>query len=106
MSKSSSIQSYPHCKEIWDAAYASPTGSVLIRPKDPDRINMLVGDLLHYRVLIRKDNAKFYPEGHPQHMTSIFDPFTVTKLRIDGLDCIRIRKRVATDFQIDVEEIE
>lgn len=66
----------------------------------------LVADLLHYRVLVRRDNSKFYPPGHPQHNTSIFDPFTVTKVTHNGAFAVRIRKRKPSDFQINVEEVE
>jgi hypothetical protein len=59
-------------------------------------VNELIGDLLHYRVLVRKGNCKFYPEGHPEHMTSIFDPFKLTK--VDG--CVRIRRRLSNDYEI------
>jgi hypothetical protein len=106
MSKSSSIQSFPHCKNIWDEAVASPTGSILVTVPymtESDR-NTLIGDLFHYRVLVRKENSKFYPPGHPQHMTSIFDPFVVSKAATDnGQLAVRIRKRKADEFQILVE---
>ena len=110
MTKSNSIQSFPHCKEIWDEAYASPTGSVLVsisgkHMTESDQ-NTLLGDLFHYRILVRKENSKFYPPGHPQYMTSIFDPFKVTKVEIDSHLYVRISKRQATDFIIKVEEIE
>ena len=97
MTKSNSIQSYPHCKEIWDAAYASQ-GSIFVQPRNMSQ-SELVGDLLHYRMLVRKENSKFYPPGHPEHMTSIFDPFKITK--VNG--GIRIRRRQPADYEI-VEE--
>lgn len=112
MTKSNSIQSFPHCKEIWDAAFAAPSGSILVELADSgvamtisDQAT-LIGDLLHYRVLVRKDNSKFYPEGHPQHMTSIFDPFLVQKVMVDGKLFVRIRRRRADQFKIVDEAVE
>lgn len=103
MTKSGSIQTYPHCKEIWDRAYASPSGTILIEHGDKMSASdqaTLVGDLLHYRVLIRRDNCQFYPPGHPQHMTSIYDPFIVSKVNHNGRLYVRIRKRNPAMFKI------
>lgn len=108
MTKSNSIESYPHCKEIWDEAYASPSGSILVTLPDgmskSDQAT-LVGDLLHYRVLVRKNNTKFFPEGHPSYMTSIFDPFRVTKVTDPEKGyAVRINRRTTGRFKIEVED--
>jgi hypothetical protein len=108
MTKSNSIQSFPHCKNIWDEAVASPTGSILVSTPYMTQSDQatLIGDLFHYRVLIRKENSAFYPPGHPQHMTSIFDPFIVSKVTTNnGQLAVRIRKRKADEFQIYVEDL-
>jgi hypothetical protein len=56
--------------------------------------------------LDRKENSRFYPPGHPQHMTSIFDPYKVTKIEKDGFLYVRVTKRQPGDFKIIIEEIE
>src|SRR6516225_1102105 len=105
MTKSNSIQSFPHCKEIWDEAFRiaseNPDASVLIPLTTLSEQATLIGDLFHYRLLVRKENSKFFPQGHPQHMTSIFDPFQVLRaMTKDGRLAVRIKRRKATDFQI------
>lgn len=112
MTKSNSIQSFPHCKEIWDEAYASSSGIITVelkdRPMSQSDQTTLLADLLHYRVLVRRENSKFYPPGHPQHNTSIFDPFTVTRItdQNTGQLKIRIKKRQSADFKINIEEVD
>lgn len=112
MSKINSIRAYPHCKQIWDEAYASESGSIIIEHSDtgkPMTLSQqisLITDLLHYRVLLRKENTKFYPEGHPEYMTSIFDPLIVTKATINGKLCVRIRKRRVEQYKIIQEDLE
>ncbi len=109
MTKSNSIESYPHCKNIWDEAYASSTGTILVtgdKPMTKSEQATLIGDLLHYRVLVRKTNAALFPPGAPQYMTSIFDPFTVTKITGEVLG-VRIKRRTAQAFKItNIEEVD
>ena len=104
MSKSNSILSYPHCKEIWDSAYAHH--SIMVEVKDKREQATLIGDLFHYRLLVRKDNDRYYPEGHPEHRTSIFDPFHVSKVTTPNGLGIRIRRRDVRQYKINIEEID
>src|SRR6516162_267543 len=84
MSPVNSLFRYPHCRPIWDEIYAAslhtsePITMHLDGKTDKYR-DKLMFELYHWRNLLRKENARIHPKGHPSHGTSIFDPFTIHK---------------------------
>ena len=68
----------------------------------------LMFELYHWRNLLRKENARIHPKGHPSHGTSIFDPFTIHKGTDDnGNPTLTFKKQdTSIDYRISIPQSE
>lgn len=72
MTLPTSLRAYPDCEALWDAALADPSGARGCSGSYESAINMR-SRMHYYRNLLRKQNRDLFPEGHPQHGTSVYD---------------------------------
>lgn len=76
MSQINSLRAYTDCQKLFDSALADPKGARALIGTYEQCVNMRTR--MHYfRHLDREANAKTYPADHPQHGTSIYDPYVV-----------------------------
>lgn len=79
MSQINSLRAYTDCQKLFDSALADPKGARALIGTHEQCVNMRTR--MHYfRRLDREANAKTYPADHPQHGTSIYDPYVVRLL--------------------------
>lgn len=76
MSYNSSITSYVDIRGALDQALASPKG-VRLRFPDKPAATTFKGRVHTFRFQDRKENKKIYPEDHPMHGRSAYDPLMV-----------------------------
>lgn len=76
MSQINSLRAYTDCEKLFAAALADPKGARAMLNTQDACINMRTR-MHYYRSLDRNANAKTYPEDHPQHGVSIYDPYIV-----------------------------
>lgn len=80
MSLPTSIRAYEDCRELFEAAAADPKGARACVGTYDAAINMRTR--LHYfRKLDANANAETYPEGHPNHATSVYYTYVVKMLK-------------------------
>lgn len=76
MSYASSISAYPDIRNALDQALASAKGVRLKFPDDKAAMTFK-GRVHSFRYQDRKENKKIYPEDHPMHGRSAYDPLMV-----------------------------
>jgi hypothetical protein len=76
MSQINSLRAYTDCQKLFDSALADPKGARALIGTWEACTNMRTR--MHYfRRLDREANQKTYPADHPNHGTSIYDPYVV-----------------------------
>jgi len=101
MSQINSLRAYTDCQKLFEAALADPKGARALIGSQEQCMNMRTR--MHYfRRLDREANAKTYPEDHPNHGTSVYDPFVV-RLLPDQDDnwWVYVQPRAADDMVIE-----
>jgi hypothetical protein len=99
MVASNSRFSYSDCYELMDKAIADPKG---IRIKFATQ-----EEAWHFRIRLhtarridRVDNKDLFPQGHPMHGRSAYDPLTMRiRERADGI-WLRLERVDARDFEV------
>lgn len=76
MSYNTNINAYPDIRQALDRALASEKGVRLTFENSKAAITFK-GRVHSFRYLDRKENRKVYPEDHPMHGRSAYDPLMV-----------------------------
>lgn len=76
MSQINSLRAYDDCVKVFEQALADPKGARVRCGTQEAAMNFRTR-MHFYRKLDRNANAKTYPVDHPQHGTSIYDPYVV-----------------------------
>lgn len=102
MSQINSLRAYDDCLKAFEAALADPKGARVLCGTYEAAMNMRTR--MHYfRNLDRKANGSTYPVDHPQHGTSVYDPYVVRNPipDEDGAWWLYIEPRASGDMVIE-----
>lgn len=101
MSQINSLRAYDDCKAVFESALLDPRGARARIGDQGMALNMRTR--MHYfRNLDRNANTQTYPEGHPNHGTSVYDPYVVRLIPDeDGAWWVYVQPRGATDMIIE-----
>jgi len=101
VSQINSLRAYTDCQKLFEAAINDPKGARALIGTWEQCTNMRTR--MHYfRKLDREANAKTYPADHPDHGTSVYDPFVVRLLPDeDGNWWVYVEPRASDDMIIE-----
>src|SRR5579862_1909498 len=80
MSLPNTLNAYRDCRDLFEAAAVDPKGARALIGEYGDAVNMRMR-MNYFRNLDRMANASTYPQGHPLHGTSAYDPFVCKVMR-------------------------
>lgn len=97
MAYNTSITSYVDIRGALDRALASEKG-VRLRFPDEKAAYTFAGRVHSFRYQDRKENKKIYPEDHPMHGRSAYDPLMVKK---ESPTVVCVIKLEGVEFEIE-----
>jgi hypothetical protein len=100
MAYAASINAYPDIRAVLDKALASEKG-LRLTFATPEEAITFKGRVHSYRYKERKENRKVYPEDHPLHGHSAYDPLMV---KTESPTVVKIIRLENQDYNI--EELE
>lgn len=93
-----SIAAYPDVQALFDRALASERGLVLTF-NSPSEATINAGRMNAFRVRLRRDNARVYPEGDPMHGSTPYECLMIRRAR--GACVVKIEKLSMDRFNIE-----
>lgn len=97
MAYATSISSYPDIRQLLDRALESPKGVRLTFESKKEALTFK-GRVHSFRFMDRKENAKIYPEDHPMHQRSVYDPLTCKSVSETVVDVLKLE---AVEFNVE-----
>lgn len=97
MAYASSVTSYPDLRNVLDKALESTKG-VRLTFEDDKAATTFKGRVHSFRFLDRKENKKIYPEDHPMHGRSVYDPLMVKTVQPTVIDVVKLD---AVEFNVE-----
>lgn len=100
MGLAKTLSAFSDCEKLLEQALNSPNG-IRVRTSTRGMAVNLRQRIYRCRSLLKKDNAKLYPDTDPMHATTVYDALAVDIVKLEDGDAVEIKIRAP----LEVEEL-